>query len=82
MRADVFALLPDYLSSVSLSQRLFSLNLMVYSSEIFYAMSYQRVSQQNSTVICYSQNNGVRYWPIKFLLYKEQDIMCFLQWKN
>ena len=61
MRADIFALLSDYLFSIPLSQRLFSFNQILYSGEIFHAMSYQRVSQQNSTVICYSQNNGIRY---------------------
>ena len=37
MRADIFALLSDCLSSVPLSQRLFSFNRMLYSGEIFHA---------------------------------------------
>ena len=53
MRADIFALLSDYLSYHPLSQRFFSVNNMLYSGEIFYAKFYQRVSR----VICHSNNN-------------------------
>ena len=75
MRANIFALLSDYLSSVPLSQRLFSFNWMVYSGEIFHAKSYQRVSRRDSTVICYSENNEIRYGSIQsFLMCKELDI--------
>ena len=84
MRADISALLSDYLSSVPLSQRLFSFNRMLYSGEIFHAKSYQRVSRRDSTVICYSDNNEIRYGSIQlFLMYKELDIThVFLKMKE
>ena len=48
---------------------------MVYSGEIFHAKSYQRVSRRDSTVICYSENNEIRYGSIQsFLMCKELDI--------
>ena len=73
MRADIFALI--YLSSAPLSQRLFSFNRMSYSGEISHAKSYQKVSRRDSTVICYSQNNEIRYGSIRlFVMYKEQYI--------
>ena len=75
LRADMFALLWEYLSSVPLSQRLFSLNRMLYSGEIFHAKSYQKVSQQDLTVIYYSVNNEIWHESIQlFLIYKELDI--------
>ena len=70
----LFTMLSDYFGSSPIMQNIYSFNRMLYLGETYHAKSYQRLSRCNSTVVCYSSDDVVKYGCIQlFILYKEQN---------
>ena len=67
-------MLSEYFGSSPIMQDIYLFNCMLYLGETYHAKSYQQVSCDNSTVICYSCDGVVKNGCVElFILYKQQN---------